>query len=56
MNYGELLENILIDCVNTDCEHCVLNLICEKHGITPHEIKKYLIECNKRLLDTEKTC
>lgn len=56
MNYGNLLVLILVGCENTDCNHCELALICENYGITPINIKQYLLECNKKLLDNEKSC
>lgn len=55
MNYGSLLELILVGCDNTDCDHCDLDLICDNHGMTPNDIKQYLFECNKKLFVDEKT-
>lgn len=55
MDYGELLELIMIGCDNTDCNHCNLNEICCAYEISPTNIKNYLIECNKKLFGTKET-
>lgn len=47
MIYGELLDFLIEECYNTDCEHCVLDEICKKYNTTPEKVKQYLFECKK---------
>lgn len=49
MTYGELLGFILEECDNTDCEHCILDSVCENHGMKPEDVKQYLLDCEKEL-------
>ena len=49
MDYGELLELLIDGCDNTDCQHCVLYSLCGLYGITPQEVKDYLLEAEKEL-------
>lgn len=49
MDYGELLELLIDGCDNTDCQHCVLSILCGLYDITPQEVKDYLLEAEKEL-------
>ena len=49
MTYGELLDFLIEECNNTDCEHCVLDETCKEYNTTPEKTKEYLIKWEKEL-------